>query len=69
MTRDRILELVNFFYSSDTSADVPCRIALTFGMSGVDLSADDLIEFLTILSNSSNLKSDLRTFIEKMETE
>ena len=65
MEKERIEELVRFFYSSKSSKKVPCRIALTFGMGGVDLSPDELRELLNILSFSVSIKKDLKNFLEE----
>lgn len=66
--KKRIKELVNFFYSSDSSDDVPVRIMISTGKWGLfDLYNESLNEFLIILNSSNNLKEDLLKFREKYE--
>ena len=64
MTKKRIQELADFFYSSNSSNVVPFRIAIVMGMAGTDLNKYELIGLLSILNNSKNLKKDLLEFRE-----
>ena len=68
MTTERIKQVADFFYSSNSANDVPLRIAIEFGQfAGADLSKEELIELLGILSNSIDLKKDLLDFAKKSE--
>ncbi len=70
MTNKKILELANFFYSSDDSRKVPLRVAITTGRySAFDLSREDFIELFKILNKSENLKTDLKGFLEVKKNE
>lgn len=70
MTNKQILELAEFFYSSNDSNVVPLRLAITTGQySGSDLDMDNFITLMKILSNSNNLKKDLLLFRERIEDE
>lgn len=69
MKNSRINFLADFFYSSNTSLEVPCRISLSFGMGGIDLSKPELIEFLMILNKSENIKTDLDNFVARISNE
>ena len=64
MRKERIEELVEFFYSSNSSKKVPCRLSLTFGMGGADLTKDGLRDLLYILSFSLNIKKDLQNLMD-----
>jgi hypothetical protein len=67
MTKKRIIELANFFYSSNSSKDVPLRIAFVTGQfSGFDLDREEFISLFTILSKSYDLKKDLAEFVGAM---
>jgi len=66
MTKKRIKKLADFFYSSNSSTKVPLRIAITTGMTGNDLTKQQFIELITILSNSVNIKDDLREFVNSI---
>jgi hypothetical protein len=67
MTLQRIKELADFFYSSNSSEDVPLRITCTTGrFTGFDLDPEDFIDLLTILNKSKNLKKDLAEFVERV---
>ena len=69
MTKDRIRELADFFFSSDDSNDVPIRLACYTGRyTGFDLNKESFIELFTILNKSKNLKMDLLQFREKEES-
>jgi len=65
MTKERIEELVKFFYSSKSTKKVPCRISLSFGMAGSELTETGLRDLLNILSFSANIKKDLKSFLEE----
>ena len=65
MIKKRITELADFFYSSNSSQDVPLRIACTTGQfSGFDLDQEEFISLFSILAKSKNLKRDLEVFVE-----
>lgn len=67
MTKKRIMELADFFYSSDNSEDVPLRFCCETGRySGFDLNRDEFISLFSILAKSKNLKEDLKVFVEAM---
>jgi hypothetical protein len=67
MTKKRIIELANFFYSSNSSKDVPLRIAFVTGQfTGFDLDREDFISLFSILAKSKDLKKDLEVFVEAM---
>lgn len=66
MTKERIRELADFFFSSNSSNDIPLRIACVTGRyAGFDLDRDDFISLLTILTRSKDLKNDLAAFVER----
>lgn len=66
MTKKRIVELANFFYSSNSSKDVPLRIAYVTGQfTGFDLDKEGFISLFTILNRSKNLKKDLTEFVDQ----
>ena len=68
MTKKRIQELAEFFYSLKWRRRTPLRIACTTGdFSGFDISKRSFIELMTILSKSSNLKVDLEKFRQVKE--
>lgn len=68
--KNRVLELADFFYSSDDSNVVPLRIAIITGRyTGSDLTRENFIKLLSILNNSNNLKEDLIEFREEIEDE
>jgi hypothetical protein len=70
MTKDKIQQLADFFYSSNDSNNVPLRLAITTGIySGFDLQKDKFIKLFTILNNSKNLKKDLMNFRRELEYE
>ena len=65
MTKKKILQMADFFYSSDSADDVPLRLVCVTGRyTGFDLSRDDFITLFQILSKSHDLKSDLLKFRE-----
>jgi len=67
MTKKRIKELADFFYSSNSSEDIPLRICCETGRyTGFDLNRDEFISLFSILARSKNLKEDLRVFVEVM---
>ncbi|NPU86557.1 MAG: hypothetical protein HPY65_18950 [Syntrophaceae bacterium] len=66
MTPKRIRHLADFFYSSDSAADVPLRICCETGRyTGFDLDRDGFISLLVILTRSDDLKNDLAVFVEQ----
>jgi hypothetical protein len=66
MTKYKIHKLADFFYSSDSSDDIPMRIsAITGQYSGFDLPKEGFIELLTILNRSKTLRTDLEKFVDK----
>jgi len=70
MNKERVLELADFFYSSDDSKMVPLRIAVVTGRyTGTDLTRENFIKLLSILNNSNNLREDLMEFREEIEDE
>jgi hypothetical protein len=67
MTKKRIRELADFFFSSDNARDVPLRICCETGRySGFNLNRDEFISLFSILTQSKNLKEDLKVFVEAM---
>jgi hypothetical protein len=67
MTKKRIQELADFFYSSDSAIDVPLRICCETGRySGFDLNRDEFISLFSILAKSKDLKRDIEAFVEAM---
>jgi len=67
INKKRIIELADFFYSSDNSKDVPLRLCCETGRyTGFDLDREKFISLLTILARSKNLKEDLEVFVEAM---
>jgi len=68
MTKKRIKELADFFYSSDSSEDVPLRLCCETGRyTGFDLEREKFISLFSILARSKNLKEDLKVFVEAMD--
>ena len=66
MTKYKIHKLADFFYSSDSSDDIPMRVsAITGQYSGFDLPKEAFIELLTILNESKTLRMDLKKFVDK----
>jgi hypothetical protein len=67
MTKKRIKELADFFYSSNSSEDVPLRLCCETGRyTGFDLNREDFISLFIILNKSKNLKKDLAEFVEQV---
>jgi hypothetical protein len=67
MTKKRIRELADFFYSSDNSKDIPLRICCETGRyTGFNLNRDEFISLFSVLAKSKNLKKDLEVFVEVM---
>lgn len=63
MTKKRIEELADFFYGSDDANKVPLRIMASTGQfGGFDFNRSGLVELLTILESSEDLKTDLLKF-------
>ena len=67
INKKRVIELADFFYSSNSSQDVPLRIACTTGQfTGFDLDREEFISLFSILAKSKDLKKDLEVFVEAM---
>ena len=66
MTKKRITMLADYFYSSSSTEEVPFRLCLDFGMAGDDLSKNDFIKLMTILSNSDDLAKDCQVFLREL---
>jgi hypothetical protein len=50
INKKRIIELADFFYSSDSSEDVPLRLCCETGrFTGFDLNRDEFISLFSIL--------------------
>jgi len=65
MTKKRILQLADFFYSSDSVEEVPLRICCETGRySGFSLDREKFVRLFTILTRSKSLKDDLQAFVE-----
>lgn len=70
MTKEKIQQLAEFFYSSNSSDDVPLRLSVVTGQfSGLDLDKQDFIKLFEILNNSGDLKKDLLRFREEREND
>jgi len=67
MTKKRIRELADFFYSSDSADDVPLRLSLSFGMAGCGLDYNGFVALMGVLSKSKDLKTDLLNFLSRIE--
>lgn len=66
MTKKRIKQLADYFYSSNDSNVIPLRLAAIRGMyAGFDLSKRAFIDLLTILNKSENLTNDLTEYISE----
>lgn len=66
MTRKRINELADFFYSSNNVVDVPLRLACETGRySGFSLDKEAFIKLMVLLNKSKNLKQDFANFVEE----
>lgn len=65
MTKKKIRWLADYFYSSDSSLDVPCRISLSMGMGGSDLTKKQFVDFLTVLEEASqdSIRMKLHDFL------
>jgi hypothetical protein len=67
MTKKRIQELADFFYSSNSSGDIPLRISCETGRyTGFSLNREEFISLFSILAESKDLKKDLEVFVEAM---
>ena len=71
MTEKRIQKIADFLYSSDSSFDVPFRIALIYGMAGDDLTKEGFISLLRLFSeikklNPDFLRSEFKKFRENL---
>jgi hypothetical protein len=68
MTKKRILELADFFYSCDSTRDIPLRICCETGRySGFSLDREEFVSLFLILTRSEHLKEDLQAFVEAMD--
>lgn len=68
--KNRVLELADFFYSSDDSNVVPLRIAIITGRYiGSDLTKENFVKLFSILNDSNYLKEDLINFLGDLEDE
>lgn len=67
MDQKRIIELADFFYSSDDSSEVPFRLALSFGMGGADLSYDGFVLLMEFLSKGSVTKQTATKLLEVID--
>ncbi|MGA2331302.1 MAG: hypothetical protein ABSG75_06030 [Syntrophales bacterium] len=66
MTEKRIEQLADFFYSSNSSKDIPLRISCSTGRyTGIDLDREEFISLFIILNQSEDLKKDLTDFLER----
>jgi hypothetical protein len=66
MDLERIKKLADFFYSSNSSNDVPLRLScLTGRYTGIDLNKESFIAIFVILNRSTDLKKDLAAFLEQ----
>ena len=67
INKKRIIELADFFYSSDIIADVPLRICCeTVHYTGFSLNREEFISLFSILAKSNDLRRDLSVFVEAM---
>ena len=62
----QIEKLADFMYSSLSSADVPFRLALTFGMGGCDISKADFIHLLKFLNKTNCTKEEFEKFLDEI---
>ena len=70
MNKKRIIELADFFYSSDRAEDVPLRVSCETGRySGFSLDREEFISLFTVLAQSKNLRKDLQKFVEAMNAD
>lgn len=66
MTKERIQELIDFFFSSNDSNEVPLRIGAITGQYSMFVPEPEaLAVLLDILENSTDLKTDLLKFREE----
>ena len=65
MNKKRIYELAAFFYSSNTTNEVPLRISIESGMAGRSLTKQEFVDLMDLLENSENLKEHLDNFWEE----
>lgn len=66
MTKKRIKQLADYFYSSNDSNVIPLRLAAIRGMYTVFyLSKRAFIDLLTILNKSENLTNDLTEYVSE----
>jgi hypothetical protein len=65
INKKRIIELADFFYSSDNSEDVPLRLCCETGRyTGFNLDREEFISLFSTLAKSKDLKRDLEVFVE-----
>lgn len=70
MTDQRIEQLADFFYSSNSSNDVPLRLTITMGQyNGFDLNKEAFIDLMYILNNSKDLKNDLMGYLDNFNND
>jgi len=62
MTLDRIYKLANYFYSKGSS----CKLSLSCGRAGFDIDRERFNELMEILSNSTDIDSDMVAFLDKI---
>lgn len=65
MTKKRIFELADFFYSSNNIEKVPLRLSIEMGMAGRHLAYNDFIDLMFILNYSNKLQDDLEIFLDR----
>ena len=69
MTDEKIDQIADFMYSANSSQDVPFRISLIFGMSGIELTQEQFIRLMMFLRDVEPSKQSFKTFIESLEDE
>jgi hypothetical protein len=67
MDNNHIKALGEYFYSSNTSKDVPLRLSVLTGMSGFDMDREQFERLLSILENSIDLTRDLSNFLNSYD--
>lgn len=68
MDNKRIVELADFFYSSDETGEVPFRLSLSFGMGGADITYDGFIRLMKYLSDGEINKQSANELLEDIDT-
>ena len=67
MTLKRVKVLADFFFSSESTRDIPLRISCVTGRyTGFDLERAEFESLFKILSKSQNLRKDLAGFLERV---